>query len=97
MPYIIKSYTKTQARKLGVVVKPSKVKGKKIDVFKNGQKIASVGALKTIKKVEDKPTSTTTYFRVDMCSFPIISLKDLKTKLNSILKKYEIKKDEIML
>ena len=45
MPYIIKSYTKTQARKLGVVVKPSKVKGKKIDVFKNGKKIASVGAL----------------------------------------------------
>ena len=30
---------------MGVVVKPSSVKGKKIDVFKNDQKIASVGAL----------------------------------------------------
>ena len=45
MPYTITSYTKAQARKLGVVVKPSKVKGKKIDVFKNGKKVASVGAL----------------------------------------------------
>lgn len=45
MPYTITNYTKEQARKLGVVVKPSKVKGKKIDVFKNGKKVASVGAL----------------------------------------------------
>ena len=45
MPYRIKAYTKTQAKKLGVSVKPSKVKGKKIDVFKNGKKIASVGAI----------------------------------------------------
>ena len=33
-----------QAEKLGVNVKPSKVKGKKIDVFKGNEKIASVGA-----------------------------------------------------
>lgn len=45
MPYKIKSHTRTQARKLGVSVKPSKVKGKKIDVFRNGKKIASVGAI----------------------------------------------------
>ena len=45
MPYTITAYTKRQAKKLGVVVKPSKVKGKKIDVFKNGKKVASVGAL----------------------------------------------------
>ena len=45
MPYKIKPYTKAQARKLGVQVKPSKVKGKKIDVFKNGKKIVSVGAI----------------------------------------------------
>ena len=45
MPYRIKAYTKTQAKKLGVSVKSSKVKGKKIDVFKNGKKIASVGAI----------------------------------------------------
>ena len=45
MPYRITSYTKEQARAHNVVVKPSKVKGKKIDVFKNGTKLASVGAI----------------------------------------------------
>ena len=45
MAYTITNYTKTQAKKLGVTVKPSKVKGKKIDVFKNGKKVASVGAI----------------------------------------------------
>ena len=43
--YRITDYTKQQAKKLGVVVKRSSVKGKKIDVFKNGEKVASVGAL----------------------------------------------------
>jgi hypothetical protein len=43
--YTITNYTKQQAKKLGVVVKPSNVKGKKIDVFKDGKKVASVGAL----------------------------------------------------
>ena len=42
--YQITEYTKKQARLLGVDVKPSKNKTKKIDVIKNGQKIASVGA-----------------------------------------------------
>lgn len=45
MSYSITNYTKQQAKKLGVVVKPSLAKGKKIDVFKNGEKIASVGAI----------------------------------------------------
>ena len=45
MPYRITSYTEAQAKKLGVTVKPSTVKGKKIDVFKKGKKVASVGAL----------------------------------------------------
>ena len=45
MSYRIKKYTFAQAKKLGVEVKPSSVKGKKIDVFKNGEKVASVGAL----------------------------------------------------
>ena len=45
MAYRIKNYTKQQAKKLGVEVRPSKVKGKKIDVYKDGKKIASVGAL----------------------------------------------------
>ena len=42
--YQISSYTKSKAKKMGVVVKPSTRKGKKIDVFKNGKKVASVGA-----------------------------------------------------
>lgn len=45
MSYRIKQYTKNQAKKLGVEVKPSKTKGKKIDVFKKGKKVASVGAI----------------------------------------------------
>ena len=45
MTYKISTHTKTQARKLGVQVKPSKLKGKKIDVFKDDKKVASVGAI----------------------------------------------------
>lgn len=45
MPYRIKAYTYRRARALGVTVKPSTRKGKKIDVFKNGKKVASVGAI----------------------------------------------------
>jgi hypothetical protein len=45
MAYRITRYTYEQARKLGVEVKPSTVSGKKIDVFKKGEKVASVGAI----------------------------------------------------
>lgn len=45
MAYKITSYTKTQAKKLGVKVTASKTKGKKIDVIKDGKKVASVGAI----------------------------------------------------
>lgn len=45
MSYRIKEYTKKQAEKIGVIVKPSLSKGKKIDVFKNGKKVASIGAI----------------------------------------------------
>lgn len=41
--YKITKYTLDQAKKLGVVVRPSKVDGKKIDVFKSGKRIASIG------------------------------------------------------
>jgi hypothetical protein len=44
MPYTITSYTYKQAKKLGVTVKPSTNKTKKIDVYKKGKKVASVGA-----------------------------------------------------
>jgi hypothetical protein len=44
MPYNITKYTYKKAKKFGVTVKHSTNKTKKIDVFKNGEKIASVGA-----------------------------------------------------
>ena len=43
--YTITEYSRDQAKKLGVTIKPSTNKGKKIDVFKDGKKLASVGAL----------------------------------------------------
>ena len=43
--FTIKTRHRTQARRLGYTVAPSKVDGKKLDVFdKNGKKIASIGA-----------------------------------------------------
>ena len=44
MSYTITKYTYKQAKKLGVTVKPSTNKTKKIDVYKKGEKVASVGA-----------------------------------------------------
>lgn len=43
--YRIRRYTLDKAKKLGVVVKPSKTQGKKLDVFKNGEKVATIGAI----------------------------------------------------
>jgi hypothetical protein len=46
MSYTITQYSKTQAAKLGVLIKPSTVMGKKIDVFNSkGEKLASIGAI----------------------------------------------------
>jgi len=42
--YEITNYTKQKAKELGVEVKPSTNKNKKIDVFKDGNKLASIGA-----------------------------------------------------
>lgn len=52
MTYEITSYSKQKAKNLGVTIKPSTVKGKKIDVFKNGEKVASIGDI----KYKDFPT-----------------------------------------
>lgn len=41
--YQILPYTHRQARRIGVEVRPSKRKDKKIDVFRGGERIASVG------------------------------------------------------
>lgn len=43
--YTITNYTRKQARKYGVTVKRSQTRGKKIDVFRHGKKVASVGAI----------------------------------------------------
>lgn len=50
--YSITKYTRKQAEKLGVLVKPSTNKTKKIDVYKHNKKIASIGA----KGYNDYPT-----------------------------------------
>ena len=44
MTYQITKYTRSRAKKLGVQIFPSKNKTKKLDVFKKGKKIASIGA-----------------------------------------------------
>jgi hypothetical protein len=51
--YKITTYSKKQASKLGVTIRPSKNSKKKIDVFnKKGDKLASIGA----KGMNDFPT-----------------------------------------
>lgn len=43
--YAITEYTRRRARELGVEVRPSRRKGKKIDVYKNNVYVVSVGAI----------------------------------------------------
>jgi hypothetical protein len=50
--YKITDYSKQRAKQLGVTIKPSENKKKKIDVFKNGNKIASIGSITNL----DYPT-----------------------------------------
>jgi hypothetical protein len=45
MTYQITSRQRANARRIGVKIKPSTVKGKKLDVFKGDKKVASIGAL----------------------------------------------------
>jgi hypothetical protein len=44
MPYNITKYTYDQAKKIGVEIKHSTNKTKKIDVYRKGKKVCSVGA-----------------------------------------------------
>ena len=60
MAYTITSYSRKQAKKIGVTIKKSRVKGKKIAVFKNNKKVADVGAL----GYSDFPTYTKTKGKV---------------------------------
>jgi len=43
--YKITNYSRTKARKLGVAIKPSTNAKKKIDVYKDNKKVASIGAI----------------------------------------------------
>ena len=43
MPYIITDYTLQKAKQMKVTVQLSEVKNKKLDVFKNDVKIATIG------------------------------------------------------
>ncbi len=52
MAYKILPYSFRKAKELGVVIKPSSNPLKKIDVFKDGKKVASVGA----RGMKDYPT-----------------------------------------
>lgn len=52
MSYKVQAYTKKQAKRLGVEVKPSTKTGKKLDVYRGDKLIASVGA----KGYSDYPT-----------------------------------------
>ena len=45
MSYQIKPAQRSRASAIGVSIKPSKNKGKKLDVFKGDKKVASIGAL----------------------------------------------------
>lgn len=45
MAYKITKYSYKKAKKLGIKIKPSSNKTKKIDIYKNNKKIASIGAL----------------------------------------------------
>jgi hypothetical protein len=51
--YVITEYSKQQAKKLGVELRPSSNPKKKIDVYKGGKKVASIGAM----GYSDYPTS----------------------------------------
>jgi len=54
--YTITDYSKKQAKKLGVELRQSSNPKKKIDVYKNNEKIASIGAI----EYGDFPTFTKT-------------------------------------
>jgi predicted Zn-dependent protease len=43
--YTITRYSYQKAKELNVTIKPSKNKTKKIDVYKNGELVASIGAI----------------------------------------------------
>jgi len=55
--YVIHPYTLIQAAKLGVIVLPSNIKHKKLDVYKNGVLVAHIGDV----RYQDYPTYIKTH------------------------------------
>ena len=47
--YTITNYSRKKAQELGVDIKPSTNKTKKLDVFKNGIKVASIGSITNLE------------------------------------------------
>lgn len=45
MTYLIQPYSYQQAKRLGVFIRPSENPKKKLDVFQQGKKVASIGAM----------------------------------------------------
>lgn len=76
MLYNITPYTRKQARLLGVRVKPSANKTKKIDVFKEGKKVASVGANGMMDYPSYKKSCGSKYAKTRMRLYKIRHEKD---------------------
>lgn len=57
MPYKVKQYSYDQATKLGVTIKHASNPNKKLDVFKGGRLIATIGDI----KYNDYPTYVQTH------------------------------------
>lgn len=80
MPYNITNYTYQKAKQIGVIVKPSNNRTKKIDVYRRGNKIASVGAY----GMNDYPTYIKTkgskFAKTRRRLYKIRHNKDRKTK-----------------
>lgn len=79
MSYRISKRQYSNAKKLGVKIKPSSRKDKKIDVFKAGKKIASIGA----KGYEDYST----YIKKKGKKFADTRQKAYKKRFNKTRKK----------
>jgi hypothetical protein len=77
--YRITEYSKEQAEKLGVQIKPSVKKNKKIDVIKNGKVVASIGD----KRYKDYPT----YIQSHSLGYANKKRKSFKARFKSTMDK----------
>ncbi len=78
--YEITQHSKEQAKRLGVEIKPSTSKGKKIDVYKNGQKVATIGDIRYSDYGTYKRTKGKTYADERRRLYKIRHKNDLQKK-----------------